>query len=159
MGTELFPLCFSLVSLCLSPRWALLQPHHSPSPPWGRAPVPGGLLRPRPPPAPGTKSSCWASGYLPDPWMPPPGPQPPWPGARRCCPPQAQRRGGTVPARRAAQRCAGWDEREGVTSRTLNYDCFPFFFWFVLLQIIAIANCSFLERRSWTWAFASLKAR
>lgn len=43
-------------------------------------------------------------------------------------------------------------------SRNPNYDCFLFIVA-VLLQIIAIANCSLLERNTWTWAFVSLIAR
>lgn len=107
----LFPISFSLVSLCLSPHWSLLQPYNFPFHHEAMLQCPAGCSVPVPCLPAG--SSCWASRCLSDLWKPSPRPQPPWPGARSCCHHQTHRKGSTFPARRTAQLFTRWGNWEG----------------------------------------------
>lgn len=107
----LFPIFLFLVSSCLSPMVPpAAPPHHE-----AALRCPAGCSVPVPSLPAG--SSCWASRCLSDLWKPPPGPQPPWPGARSCCHHQTHRKGGTFPARRTAQLCTRWGSQEGLSQR------------------------------------------
>lgn len=162
MGTELFPICFSLVSLCLSPRWALLQPHHSP-PHHGallQCPVGCSVPVPRLPLEPRAAVGPADTSQIPERLLLGHSHRGRGPGDAVPTRPRGEEARSPlgVPPGAAPSGTSGRGSLQGPWTMTASFS-FLFFFLFVLLQIITIANCSFLERRSWTWAFATLKAR